>query len=57
MIYVTNSDIVLLHCLNSHNFIGLFVTLQSVSQTVMLLPDPLPGIRVEITPVCEKYVK
>ena len=29
---------------------------QSISQTVRLLPNPLPDVTVEITPICGKYV-
>ena len=32
------------------------MTLQEIFQTVRLLPDPLPGVTVEITPMCDKYV-
>ena len=32
------------------------IILQEISQTVRLLPNPLPSITVEITPMCEKYV-
>ena len=42
--------------IRTYYIICLFVTLQSVSQTVRLVPESLPGVRVEITPMCEKYV-
>ena len=29
---------------------------QSMYQTVRLLPNPLPNVTVEITPICGKYV-
>ena len=29
---------------------------QNISQTVRLLPNPLPDVTVEITPICGKYV-
>lgn len=31
-------------------------TLQKIFQTVTLIPDPLPGVTVDITPICGKYV-
>ena len=45
-----------MHTICSIHIICLFVTLQSVSQTVRLVPESLPGVKVEITPMCEKCV-